>query len=122
MRVELPQAAQLPVDANKTREATPVVNPASQNHQPQDIQNETEDGYPSFSSFGSGGTYSLVSLKAAAARQERYFAVAESNIMASQSVSSIPDSLQRQFILLDGERKRRKTGESMEDFRQVALI
>lgn len=97
MRVDLPQISPSRIESGKTRSKSSVQRPPTQNLYHSVVQNNVDEISPFFSAFGPGGTYSIASLRAAAEHQDRYFAVAENNILAAQSASRIPKTLLRQL-------------------------
>jgi hypothetical protein len=95
MNVDLPQISQTQVEPGKTKETTLVPRPLPQSPLPVLAQGNGDESSSALSVFGPGGTYSIASLKAAAEHQAKYFAVAESNILAAKSASRIPEVLRQ---------------------------
>jgi hypothetical protein len=93
MRIEFPQLNTKPVESGRSSDQkVPVYRNNSTS-----IKNSEIDDKSSAVMLGLGGTYSLASLKAAAEHQSKFSTVAENNILAANSVSSIPEGLLQMF-------------------------
>ena len=94
MRLEFPQINNTnPVDSGKSDEQKITV----QRNISAIVKNSETDEKATAVMPGMVGTYSIASLKAAAEHQPKFAAVAENNILASQSVSRIPERLLQMF-------------------------
>jgi hypothetical protein len=93
MRVEFPLIQTTPVETGKSGDQkVPVHRSTSAS-----VKNSDTDEKSSNVLLGLGGTYSIASLKVAAEHQAKFSTVAENNVLATQSVSRIPDSLLKRF-------------------------
>jgi hypothetical protein len=93
MRIEFPQLNTNPVESGKSSDQkVPFYRPISGSGKNSDIDEKS-----SALMLGLGGTYSIASLKAAAEHQAKFATVAENNVLASQSVSRIPETLLQMF-------------------------
>ena len=93
MRIDFTQINTNPVESGKSSDQkTPVYRNASTT-----IKNGDPDDKSPAAMLGLGGTYSIASLRAAAEHQSKFATVAETNILAAQSVSRIPDGLLKMF-------------------------
>ena len=92
MRLEFPQVSTKPVEPGKSSDQkVPVYRQV-----PTAVKNSEIDEKSPVATLGRG-TYSIASLKVAAEHQSKFAAVAESNILAAQSVSQIPEGLLKMF-------------------------
>jgi hypothetical protein len=88
MRVESPVVSQSLIDAQKTIEKKEVNNSVSRES---DSVESSQSFFPS--PFGSSGTYSLSSLKAAVDYHAKFLTVAENNAEAALHSSRIPQAI-----------------------------
>ncbi|MDR1728990.1 MAG: hypothetical protein LBT74_13890 [Acidobacteriota bacterium] len=95
MKLDLSQVSQARVETGRTKATPPSKRPTAVSQR--FTAQEADKATLSASMLGPGGTYSISSLKAAAAYQAKYYDVAESNVTAAQSAPRIPDTLRRQF-------------------------
>jgi len=93
MRIDFTQINTNPVESGKSSDQK---NPVYRNNSTS-IKNGDTDEKSSAVMLGLGGTYSIASLRAAAEHQSKFATVAENNILASQSVSRIPEGLLQIF-------------------------
>ena len=93
MKLEFPQISTKPIESGNSGEQKPYVH----RNVSTSVKNNDTDEKSSTVVLGLGGTYSIASLKAAAEHQSKFMMVADSNILAANSASQIPESLLKMF-------------------------
>ena len=92
MRVEMPLVPQPLIESSKALDKKELTNSSSGEGQP------TEEPQLCFASaFGSSGTYSVSSLRAAVDYHAKFLTVAESNLQAAQHPPTIPQAILDRF-------------------------
>ena len=94
MRVENALVSQSSIDSTKTFEKKPV----SSNGSPMEQSVEKGSSYIPLP-FGTSGTYSPSSLKAAVEHHAKFLSVAENNVQAANHASAIPKAILQRFSL-----------------------
>jgi hypothetical protein len=94
MRVENAPVSQTVIDSPKTFEKKPI----SSDGLPAEESNESTASYIPLP-FGTSGTYSPSSLKAAVEHHAKFLSVAENNLQAANHGSTIPKALLQRFSI-----------------------